>query len=291
MSKCPTGKRFKPLPLRRGFWREFPKKISEGIVLISENMEEGEDIRNTAQSVLIDVIGPRLRRTFRRPELDRGKEFYEEFFLVYRQAIHAEELRIWEEVSSELDISLAERLDRDLTPVEAAYLSYTMLGYEDPPQSHELYMNMAVFSRAYEELVKEKYGGRYTSSLFYEAMRAHMPSFILRLISMDSATSEILTVNAQPRDKESERGLLILESDTVILAHYMEIGEDNSFSFDPIFVEMVHEHMYRQGIREDGTGRTEDRGCPVLYTSGRDAIIRFAIEEIIEQHKAYNRAD
>jgi hypothetical protein len=285
MSECPHGKRFAPLPLRRGFWRELPKKIKEGVVLLAEDLPESEDIRNAAQSILIGYIESRLMESFRRPTLKPGGDFFQEFFATYMEAIQIEELRVWEEMSCEIDYAISERPDRDLTDKEAAYLTYTMLGYEIPPQSQELYMNLAVYARVYDELLRGKYGEHYTPTFFYKALREHMPAFLFKLIGMSSVISALLTMNAKPRELVDET--LILQPHTILESRFMEIGEDNSFFFLPKFVEVVYEHVEEKNFTNDFVGRTEDRGCPVLYASGRNTIIHFSIEELIAQHKLY----
>jgi hypothetical protein len=291
MSNCPQGKRFKPLPLRRGFWRELPKKLKAGVVLLTENTPEGEDIRTAAQSILISIIESRLMGEFKRPALKPGREFYAEFLAVYQDHIQAEEFRIWEELGCEIDQSLAKQPNRDLTEVEAAYLTYTMLRTEtvlleqEPPQSNELYMNLAVYARAYEELLREKYKGQHTPELLYKALREHMPNFLFRLIGMDSVLSILLTMNAIPKELAGEK--ILLHERTVIEPRFMELGADDSFSFRPKFLEMVCDLARRQNFTEDSLGRTEDRGCPVLYATERDAIIRFSIEELIAQHASH----
>lgn len=288
MSICPHGARYKPLPLRRGFWREFPKKIKEGVVLLAENSPEGEDIRNAAQSILIGHVESRLMSSFQRPALKGGGEFYGEFFAVYMELIKADELRIWEEISCELDLAISQQPSRELTVLEAAYLSYMMLKgkqSKEPPQSQELYMNLAVFARAYEELLRKKYGEEFSHALFYKALREHMPVFLLRLIGMDSIMSMLLTMNAKPRELVDET--LILHPEMKLDLRFMELGEDDSFSFRPRFVEVMCEHVQQHNFTEDSLGRTEDRGCPVLYAPLRDAIISFSIEELIAQHQSY----
>lgn len=147
-------------------------------------------------------------------------------------------------------------------------------------------MNLAVYARTYEELLREKYGERYTPAIFYRALREHMPRFMFELIAMDSVTSALLTINAKPRELADE--MLILRPETTLGRRFMGLGEDDSFFFQPKFVEIVREHARAQDIREDYEGRTEDRGCPVLYATERDAILRFAIEELVTQHEHYN---
>ncbi len=285
MNSCPHGQRYKPLPLRRGFWRDLSKKLREGVVLVAENMPEREDVRNAAQAVLINHIASRLMKSFNRPALDTGGEFYTAFFASYMERIRAEELRIWEEFASEMDGALSKPLDRNLTETESAYLTYALLDLGEPPQSQELYMNLAVHARTYEELLRTKYGEAYSPSRFYDALRTHMPAFLYRLISMDSVMSMLLTMNTKPGHLVEET--LILYPETVLDARFFELGADDSFSFRPKFIEVTHEHARAHDFTEDSHGRTEDRGCPVLYASARDAIIRFSIEELIAQHTSY----
>jgi len=287
MGKCPQTKAYKPLPLRRDFWREFPSKIQEGVVILARDLPESEDVRNAAQAILITHIQSRLMLSFKRPPLTSGGEFYTEFFTTYVKAIGEEELRVWKEFCDDVDATLLEDPGRDLTDKEAAYLTYVFL--DDswiPPTSTEYYMNLPVYARAYEELVQEKYGKGYTPEIFYKALRAHMPNFILWLIAMDPVILVLLTMNAKPRDLVNQP--LILNTDTVLDAKFMCLGEDDdSFFFLPKFVGAIHEHAKQCAFREDHLGRTEDRGCPVLYSFERDAIICFAIEELIAQHRMY----
>lgn len=273
------------MPLRRGFWRELLMRLKEGTVLTAKDLPEILDISHAAQAILISTIESRLMSSFTRPLPRRGEEFYAAFSSAYMEGIRAEELRIWEELGDEIDHALSEQSGRDLTGVEAAYLSYTMLGIEEPPQSYELYINLAAFARAYEELMRKKYGEKFSQPLFYKALREHMPAFLVRLISMDSVISVLLTMNVKPRDQVEES--IILQPETTFDACFMEVRDDDSFSFRPKFVEAICSHAKQYDIREDQLGRTEDRGCPVLYASERDSIIRFSIEELITQHEMY----
>ena len=155
----------------------------------------------------------------------------------------------------------------------------------EPPGSHELYMNLAIFARVYEELMRKKQGDAYSAEFLYQGLREHMPGFLLRLIGMDSVISMLLTMNAKPRKVPEDT--VILQPGTVLDSRLMEIRENGSFNFHPKFVEMIHEHARKNDLREDSMDRTEDRGCPVLYSSERDAIIRLSIEELIAQHQSY----
>jgi hypothetical protein len=266
-----------------------PDKIREGTVLLAETLPEREDVRNAAQAILIDYMQSRLMTSFRRPPLPRKEAFYAEFFGTYMRLIREEELRIWEEIGREVDTALAGNPLRELTEKEAAYLTIAMLGHPEGPSSMELYMNLAFYAQGHETLLKEKYGDWYAPGIFYRALRAHMPRFLLRLIGMDSITGILLTMNARPRDHIDSGS--VIEPDTVIDERLMELGEDDSYGFAPKFVEAVCEHAREQAFTEDAVGRTEDRGCPVLYSGERDAIISFAIEELVAQHERYYQTD
>lgn len=284
MSECPYGKRYKPLPLRRGFWREYPAKIKEGVVLIPRNVPEGHDMSNAAQAVLISHIESRLMEHFQRPVLSRSGEFYAEFNRAYTYAAYVQERRIWEEIGCEVDQSLAEKPDRELTDKEAAYLTLVMFGHPTPPESMELYMFLPAYARAYEELLREKYGDRYTPALFYKALREHMPKFILQIIGMDMVITFLLTMNLATGPIEEG---FILKPGTVLDTRLMKLGENDALFLLPKFVDAIHERAREQNYREDQNGRTEDRGCPVLFASKRDEILSFAIEELIAQHALY----
>lgn len=286
MTKCPEGKRFKPLPRRRGFWRGHINAIKQGIVILAEELPEQEDARNAAQAILIDHIESRLMQRFRRPALDPDGEFYAEFFDAYVKVVRTAEENVWCEIEREVCEALAEQPDRDLSEKEAAYLTYTYVGYIDqPPDSTEYYMNLAVFSRAYEELLKKKYGEQYTPGVFYRALRTHMYGFVMRLIAMDSLISVLLLQNMKSPERADKYQLL--RPETVLDSCFMRLGEDDSFAFAPQFIDAVHEHTRENNMKKDAVGRIEDRGCPVLYSSERDAIIHFGIEELIAQHKAH----
>ncbi len=263
------------------------KAIREGVVLLERDLPEGRDISNTAQSELISHIQSELMKTFKRPQLKRGCEFYSEFSAAYEEAIRVEEFRIWENMSNEIDNALSKNPDRELSEKEAAYLAYTMHGSEDPPQSWELYMNLAVFARVYEELLRKKYDKQFSSKLFYEALRTHMPTFLFHLMSMSPIILRQVIMYAKPRELLEESPLL--HPRTTLESRCFEIGKDDSFSFLPKFVEAMCDHVWehKHEFREDPFGRTEDRGCPFLYSSRRNEVMRFSIEELIAQHKQY----
>ena len=278
-----TGERFRPLPLRRQFWKEYPKVIRDGAVILPESPAEREDIRNAAQSVMIEYIERGLMHDFKRPELPDKDDFYSEFSAIYPDAIQAEEFRQWERAGDAFAQRTKENPAAPLDETSAAYLTLTFMGMEEPPQSIELYPILAAFGRAYESLLREKYGDQYSDELLYRNLRSQMKPFLLRFIGMDSITSMLLSQNAVT--KETQHDTMILHPGAVIEPRLLDLGENDSLRFPPEFIDAVHKHIREQGITKDPLGRTEDRGCPVLYSSERDAVVEFAIEELIAQRK------
>lgn len=285
MNECPHGKRYKPLPLRRGFWREYPAEFRKGLVLTPSSVAEGIDMATAAQAVLINHIESRLMRNFKRPTLAREGDFYAEFNKAYVRMAYAEEHRIWKEIGREVDQAFMLEPEREFTDKEAAYLTLWRLGVKKPPQSIELYMFLPAFAQAYEELLRKKYAERYTPAIFYKALRTHMAAFLLRIIGMDMVIIFLLTLNMVSTIPNAKG--FILKPGVVLDSRLMGLKEDDKLFLSSAFVEAIHERAREQNFREDQSGRTEDRGCPVLYSSQRDAIIRFAIEELIAQHELY----
>lgn len=285
MSGCPHGKRYKPLPLRRGFWREYFGKIKQGEILTPASVDEALDMSSAAQAVLISHIESRLIQNFKRPALVTGDDLYAEFNRAYVQMVYGEELRIWEEIGLEVDHALVLEPERSFTDKEAAYLTLIRLKHKDPPQSIELYMFLPAYAQAYESLLKEKYGERYTSVLFYNALREHMPKFMLQIISMDMVITFLITWHLLP---EVHTEGYLLKPGVVLNSRCMGLSDDDKLFLLPTLIEAIHEHARKKGFKEDQNGRTEDRGCPVLYSSARNAILRFAIEELIAQHQLWH---
>jgi hypothetical protein len=286
MNECPHRARFKPLPLRRGFWRDLPNKLKEGIVLLPETVPEIRDTRAAAHAVIIDHMQPRLIQNFVRPLLSGTKEFYGEFFMAYLKASYRTERRIWEEIAREFDQAIAENPLRELTAQEAAYLTLVAHGYKTGPQSMELYMNLASYARAYEGLLRDKYGDWFTGATFYKALRAHMPKFLSRLIGLDAVILNLVTINLTPR--KHRRGIgFVLRPSIALDARLLDLGENDSLSFPPKFLHEIHKLAKEVGFKTDLNGRTEDRGCPVLFADEYPKILSFAIEELIAQHQLY----
>lgn len=288
MSECPFGKRYKPLPLRRGFWREYPDRLKNGVVLWTKDESRRYDMMSAANSILLSHVQWRLRASFRRPALKAGRDFYAEFFRAYVEVSYAEECRIWDEIGCEVEQTFSERHVHGFTDKEAAYLTLVGLGQKEPPQSMELYMFLPSYARAYEELLHEKHGEQYTHEILYQRLREHMPKFLLQVIGTDMVVTFLTTLNLVSMPPRGPEGF-ILKPDVPLDLRLMDLDEDDKLFLLPKFIDAIHEQAREKGIKEDQNGRTEDRGCPVLFASERDAIITFAIDELIAQHELYHK--
>lgn len=284
MGKCPAEKRYKPLPLRRGFWREYLKQLEKGVALIPENFLEWEDVRNAAQAVIIDHIQSRLMVRFKRPIISDFREFFTRFNDEYVERIREVEIEVWDEICNETTEALLKRPDRDMSDKEAACLTYLFSGHPMPPDSTEFYMTMTIFARAYQELLQEKYLENYKPEIFYQALRQHMYKFIMSLLALDSAMAGLLVMGAA---KDLTSGYNTIETHTVIDSQFLELDSNDAMSFTPEFVTRASDYAQEEKIKADASGRKEDRGCPALFAKRRDAIICFAIEELIAQHQIY----
>jgi len=283
--------RWKPLPLRREFWKVLPAKLKDGVVLISDDKAEKEDMRNAAQAVLIDYIEEELMRTFESPILDKQKDFYNTFWRVYFEVVQRKEVEAWDNLSTEVDNLLKKSPNAELTVREAAYLTLNMVSRHETMavSSVELYFFLSMSAQVYETLLKEKYKNSYNDKIFYECLRKNFPKFLSRLIGLDSVIAAVLSTNIQTAESLEHNAATVKEGDLTFETEYdpnfFYLGDDDSLHINPKLMEEIYKYAKENEISEDMIGRTADRGCPVLYASKRDAIIDFAIEELIEQHK------
>ncbi len=285
--------RWKPLPLRREFWKKLPKSLNEGIVLIPEDSNEKDDIGHAAQAILIDYIEDALMKHFERPEIRAGEDFYEAFSATYVSTIQSLEMQAWQELSEKADKTLQENTGVDLHPREAAYLTLTSLERHEREavSSVELYILLSLYAEVYETLLKEKYAEAYTPELFYSALRTNMPNFLLRFIALDGVIGGLLAFNAQTQeslDIMTGSGELFPPA-TKYESRMFYLDGDDTLKFKEVFVDTVHAFAKEKELTADQSGRTFDRGCPVLYAEKRDEILQFAIEELIAQHKLFHQ--
>ena len=274
MDETPKEK-WKPLPLRRKFWAKLPQRIREGTVLVSKDEKEKEDIRNAAQSILIDYIEKELLNTFKRPRLDENREFYEAFLKGYCPYVEERETEIWEELSKHANNALKENPEKDLSEKEAAYLTLSSLdGHENNAAlSGELYYFLAMHTRVYEDLLKEKHKELYTDEILYSALRDHMPKFLLRFIGLDSVIASLINDNAQTkesRERDLEDEMIPVKGQFEARMFYLT--EDDSLRIKSTLIDEVTNQAKEKGIIGDQVGRTEDRGCPVLFASQRHSV-------------------
>ena len=288
MNGAPKNERFKPLPMRREFWKIMPDLIKDGVVVLPEDPKEINDARAAAFSVLIDHQERELIEHFRRPELTQD-DFYTDFAVSYSTEITNQESEIWDRFEKETAQKQEQEPTAPLTEQEAAYLTLTAADAArgiptDHPQSIELYEFLPKYVESYEALLKQKYGDSYSPDILYEALRKYMPKFMTRFIAMDPVISKIAAINLMSEeslDKGDDTAHATFEPRT------MELDGDDSLQFKKLFVDAIHEHAMEKNFTEDSVGRTEDRGCPALYSNQRDAVLKFAVEEMIAQHKLY----
>lgn len=279
------GSLCRPLPLRRKFWRTLPQLIRNGTVLIRNEPAEREDIRNAAQSILIDYIEREVMATFKRPSLVKSCDFYAAFYVAYEKAIRDTELAIWKHFGKEFEVWSAKHAAEPLTEKWAAYLTYAFREYPEPPQSNELYMNMAPLARAYESLLRQKYGKKYSHEQFYETLHTRFPTFLFRFIGMDTLIGALISTNLHIKRTHQE-GMLVSRY-SFYEPRLFILDENDTLVFKPAFLAAIRAHAQEQNFKEDHQGRAKDRGCPFLFAKERTSVLDFAIHELIEQHRAW----
>ncbi len=271
-----------------------PPSSRENMITRDEYVAEFTDISNAAQTVLIDHIQKALIERFVRPQIaqDTAKEaFYAVFAHDYARYVRDLEIAIWNELGEQVREQtehLTEHELDELPPTVAAYITYVGLGISRPPSSIELYVYLAKYAESYETLLQQKYGSAYVPELYYEGLQKHIHSFMVKFIGMDSVMSERLTLNlTSPEVKSSIQFAEALEGVDPLNVDHLELTGAGGLGFKKDYVDRVHAHVRAHTISHDMMGRTETRGCPVLYAKERDRVIAFAINEIIIQHRQF----
>lgn len=274
-----------PLPTRFSGVKEKRDLINQGLVLKPLDRDELFDISNASQSI---VAGPVLTEVMERWEdydIELSKDnFYRGFCLLYFRKIKTYEKEAWlkltDSVVNDEDIDL-----NKLTPVQAAVLTLQSLkGYEENAlSSKELFVELAMHAEQYERLLQEKLAEEYSSAVFYDHLREHFPTFLKRMIAMDSLVIDLYRRNAPEQDRETEEPIMYAGSK--LDSRFYTLDEDEKFKIKPEFINALKKWANEKGFTSDSLGRTENRGCPFLLSEGRDEFIEFAIEEFIKQHK------
>lgn len=279
----------KPLPFRREFRKVLIPLLEKGTVLVTERRSpEWWDAQNAAQTILINHLHPKIVASFKRPALPEDGNLYQNFAQMYVKEIDQAEKDAWAVFGSSFSEKFA-RMNKDdldnLTDAEAAYLTLSQAEDVDSmPSSQELFEYLPRYTEVYEGLLKKKYGENYEPERLYVNLRTKMPQFLLKFIAMDSLLVEKTNLYGQTElDEDAD----LVPSDFSFNPAVFELTEDDNLVFTRRFVDFVHNSLEKKDVK-DSQGRTEDRGCPVLFAEKgvRDTIINFAIEELISQHEA-----
>ncbi len=277
----------KPLPFRRRFRTVLLSLFEQGTVIVAEtNTPEWWDAQNAAQTICINHLHPKVIADFSRPVLPDTGDFYERFSDKYIQEVRKTETAVWREFGKKFNKRF-EDLDSDaldnLSDIEAAYLVLSRAETAQIPGSEELFGFLARVSEVYETLLKKKFKERYSPSMFYKMLRENMSVFILKFIALDSVIAEDTFLFAGAK-KQADGSLSV--SGFSLNPIVFQLGDNDELLFTKDFTNFVHQEVEGKGKTSDSVGRTEDRGCPVLFAKKevRDGIISFAIEELIAQH-------
>ncbi len=274
-----------PLPSRYEAVRDTRAVLEQGIVLRPEDVAERYDISNAAQSI---VIGPVLQKVIDSWEpiaLQLTTEnFYRGFALLYYRAVAARERAVWDSVCQEVVSDSSLDLN-NLTPFQAAVLTLQSLGYEKAPaSSRELFVELPMHAEQYEILLREQLGDTFTYEALYDHLREHFPSFLKRMISLDSVIIDLYRMNAPEQDR-GDPNSAVMYAGSKLDTRFYQLDENDTFQIKPTVIKMFKQHAADRDLTQDTLGRTENRGCPFLLAEGRDEFIAFAIEEFITQHK------
>jgi hypothetical protein len=224
-------------------------------------------------------------RTFKSPDLPQTLPFYQDFsFTYYKRVAEIEKIK-WQDlvtaVVSDQSIDL-----NGLTPLQAAVLTLANLnGYENgAASSAELFVELPLHAEVYQKLLQIRLHDEYSDDIFYDLLRQKMPVLMKRIIALDSVIMGYYRSTMMSRDHVANPEL----------AEYYKSPLDEEYfvmtdSFDmvpnPELIALFKQHAQENNVTEDQLGRTANRGCPFLRVKNQDALIGFAINELIYQHR------
>jgi hypothetical protein len=278
-----------PLPIHKDFWKDILPSLKKGLVTIEDrdNPNSWRDTYYAAMPEIIDAIYSEVMENFQRPVLEVGGHgFALDFIRQYHEQTDLEVTAIRERVEEELLTTLAETPDKEFSPLEASLLSQMFADNRTlVPDSGPFYIHIGIYGYIYEELLKRKMRESFSAEALYQVLQKNFKNFLIA----QTATSDLL-LNVERSFlygggywENSEEGVPFT-LDTLNYS-YLYLDENNLLRVTPEGIEAIHQFIKEKKPVESLAGRTEERGCPVLYARNRDAIYEFGVQEYVAQHR------
>lgn len=279
------------LPIRKDFWKDIIPKIKQGIIVLEgsqQNESRWRDIYYATMPEIITAIYSEAIENFKRPTLEKsGHGFPLDFIREYHEQMNKSVETIRERIETELLDNLKESPEKDLTPLEAALLSQTFNDNRTLiPDSGPFFIHIGIYGYIYEQLLKEKMGTAYSADALYETLEKNFSNVLLA----QTATSNLLTeaeralLYGQDYWEKATEGGVPFTLKTLNYSH-LHLDKNDVLRVTPEGVATIHEFIKEKKPTESLSGRTEERGCPVLYTKNLKDIYDFGVREYIAQHK------
>jgi hypothetical protein len=279
-----------PLPLHKDLWKDLLPNLRKGFVAIEDrdNPNSWRDTYYAAMPEIIDALYDEVIANFQRPTLEVSGHGFALDFIQYHKQIDREVATIRERVEEELLATLAETPDKELSPLEASLLSQMFADNRTlVPESGPFFIHIGTYGYIYEKLLREKMGGSFSTEVLYQVLQKNFKSFLIA----QTATSDLLLdaervfLFGADYWENSEKGTgTPFTLETLDYSH-LSLDENNVLRVTPEGIEAMHQFVKEKKPIESLAGRTEERGCPVLYARNRDAIYEFGVREYIAQHK------
>lgn len=280
-----------PLPIRKDFWKDILPKIKQGVVALEGSPRDESrwrDIYYAAMPEIIDAIYREVIANFKRPVLEQGTQgFFVDFMIQYTEHINQHVREIRERLESELLSKLDADSKQELSPLEASLLSQM---FNDDrtfnPASDPFFIYIGTYGYIYEQLLKEKFGPSYSHETLYQALENTFKDFLLGKTATPDILGDVektLLYGSEYWEKGNKGGVPF-DPNTLDYS-YLYLDENNMLRMTPDAINTIHTFLQEKTPTESLSGRTEERGCPVLYAKSRDEIYNFGVREYIAQHK------
>ena len=278
-----------PLPIHKDFWKDILPNLRKGFVAIEDrdNPNSWRDTYYAAMPEIIDAIYSEVIENFQRPTLEvSGHGFALDFIQQYEEQTDQEVTIIRERLEEELLATLTEAPDKELSPLEASLLSQMFADNRRLiPKSGPFYIQIGIYGYIYEQLLRKKMGESFSAEAFYQVLQKNFKDFLIA----QTATNDLLShaersfLYGADYWENGEKGVTFT-LETLNYSH-LYLDKNNILRVTPEGLEAIHQFVKEKKPIESLAGRTEERGCPVLYTRNRDAIYEFGVNEYIAQHK------